>query len=1158
MSIIFPKPRRALESSVAPTLLASTCVAALLLGAPARAGQTITNQTVATVTNPAGQVTTSIVITGSTVTGAVTNAGTIAPGKAGINATTVALAINNSSVGGGVNNSGTIAVTGAQRAFAVLIDSSISGGLVNSGTIDASAGHTAVGINANTIIGDVANSGTINANGNGVAFGLNLGTVSGAVSNNGTITASGGGANSAGAVGIQVIASTGAVANAGQITANAAQNGGALGISVASRAGALSNLGSITVSVVSGNGNSTGISLLALGSVANGIANSGTINVSVANNNARGIFVDAATVGGGISNSGTITATGNGAKGFVDGIVIAQNTTIAGGITNGGSINVTGVNFTRGIESDNSTINGGVGNAGSITVTGKTGLGIFILGSGAHPSSTVSGGVANSGTLTVSAAQQGTGIRVRNSAANGGVGNTGTINVTAGGGFAGGIIVANKSSVVGNIANAGMISATGAQLASGIAVVGRSTVNGAITNTGTIAVASSGGTIACILVNSSASGAIANSGAITANGAKNSIGIDLGSSSGNGAGIPATIGGGIANAGSIAVSDGVIARGISLVAGSTVSGGIANSGKITASSSGGVAIGISLGLTVVGVGGGFATATVSGGVTNSGTITATGGKSGIGIVVHGNTPVSGGITNTGTITGSTAAISLAGETGVANTVTQAGGMLAGSIIGSGNAKSDVFNVTGGTIVLQPTQSISGFGTYNQSGGTLAFNVTQNTGPGTYPTLSAGTINLRGGTFELVPATSSLTALATQHTTVFKNAIVADPPLTGSFANVASANFFFNASLSPDATTANALDATLTLSQTALAASAQDLTQDARLGLDAPRVLTEAIQDRLVANGGALGEWAPTPPSAAAVSKGPVSQPSFSFGNANLWARGADQFGSATASPSSAGVGYDINRAAPLIAGIDWRFDNDLVAGVAATYVATSAKFKDGSSTNVSSYQGAAYAGWAGGPWYALASVVASFNDFGTSRLLTPFGLPGDATSSPSGQSYQGHAEAGYHWLLPAAGVSVSVTPYAALDYVNAYLSGFSETGGFGALSVNAADSNSFQTTLGVRLTSRIATASGTLAPELRLGWSHEFLDASQQIIAALVGVPGSTFTSTGIAFGRDAALIGAGFSLELSPDAKVFVDYDGRLASRVQEHSVSGGLKVRF
>jgi outer membrane autotransporter protein len=678
------------------------------------------------------------------------------------------------------------------------------------------------------------------------------------------------------------------------------------------------------------------------------------------------------------------------------------------------------------------------------------------------------------------------------------------------------------------------------------------TVSGKVQNSGKISV-TSGTTDQGIIVASSASvsGAVANSGAITVSAAENAGGIVIGATSAA-AVFPGTVSGGIANSGSIAVSADAHATGISVNGGSTIAGGIANSGRITASSPG-VAIGIGLG--VLGGGAAGATATITGGVTNSGTITATGGKSGIGIAVNGNTPVSGGITNTGTITGHTAAISLAGETGVANTVTQSAGALIGSVIGSGNTKGDVLNVTGGRIVLSGGQSIFGFGTYNQSGGTLVFNVTQSTAPGTYPTLSAGSINLKGGTFELVPATSSIAALAAQHTTVFKNIIAADPPLSGSFASVTSGNAFFTASLSPDASTANALDASLTLSAMALAASAQDLTQDGRLGLDAPRVLTQAVQDRLVANGGALGEWLPGAASGV-VSKGPAG---FSFGNTNLWARGADQFGSATPQATSASVGYDINRAAPFIVGVDWRLDNNIVAGVAATYAATSAKFKDGSITNVNSYRGAAYAGWAGGPWYALGSAVVSINEFGTSRVLTPFGLPGAATSSSSGQSYQGHAEAGYHFGLPAAGVNLSVTPYAALDYVNAQVEGFSENGGFGAVSVNSTDSNSFQTTLGVRLTSRIAIANaGTLIPELRLGWSHEFLDASQEITAALVGVPGSTFTSTGIAFGRDAALIGAGFSLELSPDAKVFVDYDGRLASRVQEHSVSGGLRVRF
>ena len=34
--------------------------------------------------------------------------------------------------------------------------------------------------------------------------------------------------------------------------------------------------------------------------------------------------------------------------------------------------------------------------------------------------------------------------------------------------------------------------------------------------------------------------------------------------------------------------------------------------------------------------------------------------------------------------------------------------------------------------------------------------------------------------------------------------------------------------------------------------------------------------------------------------------------------------------------------------------------------------------------------------------------------------------------------------------------------------------------------------------------------------------------------------------------------MELSPDAKVFVDYDGKLSQRLQEHSISGGLRLKF
>ena len=118
--------------SRAPALLATTSVAALLLGAPVQAGQMF-NTPQMTVANPAGNVTTSIVITGTTVMGAVTNGGTITPGKAVAAIDVAALAIINSSVGGGVSNAGAIAAISADGgAQGIIIDAAtVTGGVAS-------------------------------------------------------------------------------------------------------------------------------------------------------------------------------------------------------------------------------------------------------------------------------------------------------------------------------------------------------------------------------------------------------------------------------------------------------------------------------------------------------------------------------------------------------------------------------------------------------------------------------------------------------------------------------------------------------------------------------------------------------------------------------------------------------------------------------------------------------------------------------------------------------------------------------------------------------------------------------------------------------------------------------------------------------------------
>jgi outer membrane autotransporter protein len=921
-----------------------------------------------------------------------------------------------------------------------------------------------------------------------------------------------------------------------------------------------------------------------------------------------------------VTNGSNITGTIR-SDGVVETGITFTGSTLSGSIVNTGIVQ--GGIGVSGLVTGNGTAAGGVVNSGIVTPAHsfspvailQPGVPIFAASTFASPNAfstnirvvaapSFTGNITNSGFLV-----DGNGIFADGGPIAGSITNSGQIFNTSG------------SLAFGSLDNfiAGTpISGTSPAIESVGIRVGSGPLAGGITNSGDIHIGSGSGSGSGNVFNILTGTTVGNFADLGVNGAVGigvigSIGTNLGLNLGDLTGVntPARqiITGDIVNSGTIEVTalHQPVALGIDVAATGLFAGNVRNSGSITATGlgftgvpgtqavtqaqlnqaiadnggvvdpvianllafGGGRAVGIQIGSTGLNEGqaGAF-----RGTVVNSGVITAIGAGtieggipvSGIGIAT--NVPILGGITNTGTITGSTASIDLTQEVGGSTVINQAGGALFGDVKLSANA--DVLDFSGGLIVnavtvpsgnhdlvlitgqgatFAPTASTSGVSAFTVSpNARLTLQVT----PTQAPMIAANAITLNG-TLTVAPQGNPF-AFAAAHS-AFRDVFVSGTPIQGAFATVNSTISLFGVTLTPDATTANALDINFALSAAGLAASAQDLTQGVALGLDAPRVLSGAVEDRLIANGGVLGEG---PGSAGAGQKGLAG---FSFGNANVWARGADQFGSATAPASGAGVGYDINRAAPFIAGIDWRLDNDIVAGVAATYVSTFAKFKDGSSTAVNSYQGAAYAGWADGPWYALGSAVVSFNDFSSSRLLTPFGIPGDATSSPSGQSYQGHAEAGYHWVLPAAGVTMSVTPYAALDYVNAHISGFSENGGFGALSVNATDANSFQTTLGMRFTSRIALAGyGTLIPEIRLGWNHEFLDASQSLSAALIGVPGSNFSATGIALGRNTALIGAGFSMELSPDAKVFVDYDGKLGSRLQEHSISGGLRLRF
>jgi uncharacterized protein with beta-barrel porin domain len=280
-------------------------------------------------------------IQNSTVSGNVTNAagGAInATGFFGSPTDTGIVISNDASVSGSVSNAGTITASLA----GINVFAPVFGGIANSGTISAFAG---IGVDASTFSGGISNSGTITTVGDAIVVGQ-VSTFSGGIANTGTI--------SSGAEGIFVISDTtfsGGISNSGTISV---VNDGIFVVGVSTYSGGIVNTGTINSRdfgvLVGGGGH--------VSSFSGGIANSGTISA-----NSNGISVGFLTsFSGGISNSGAISA------GSANGIAVSGVSTFAGNISNSGTITAdTGIRIG---DSVTFTAGSAIVNSGTIISTG--------------------------------------------------------------------------------------------------------------------------------------------------------------------------------------------------------------------------------------------------------------------------------------------------------------------------------------------------------------------------------------------------------------------------------------------------------------------------------------------------------------------------------------------------------------------------------------------------------------------------------------------------------------------------------------------------------------------------------------------------------------------------------------------------------------------
>ena len=148
-------------------------------------------------------------------------------------------------------------------------------------------------------------------------------------------------------------------------------------------------------------------------------------------------------------------------------------------------------------------------------------------------------------------------------------------------------------------------------------------------------------------------------------------------------------------------------------------------------------------------------------------------------------------------------------------------------------------------------------------------------------------------------------------------------------------------------------------------------------------------------------------------------------------------------------------------------------------------------------------------------------------------VSGSLSGSPKADILNLYGEVGYRFGYQ----SYSLTPYASINYTDAKLKAFSETG-VAVADLNVAESKQDRTTAQLGL--KIDGAIGKVIPELNLGWLHQFGSKTAAVNAAFAMEPGSNFTVLSSRERADTAFVDLGLSAVLGKNVVGKVGYQGR------------------
>lgn len=263
-------------------------------------------------------------------------------------------------------------------------------------------------------------------------------------------------------------------------------------------------------------------------------------------------------------------------------------------------------------------------------------------------------------------------------------------------------------------------------------------------------------------------------------------------------------------------------------------------------------------------------------------------------------------------------------------------------------------------------------------------------------------------------------------------------------------------------------------------------------------------------------------------------------------------------PTAEEAGFDFLTGG-VTGGLDYRFGDTLIGGVAMGYTTSDNDFDGGAGNlDIDTITLSIY-----GSYYPLpelyVDVIASISikDQELTRNIVYPSVNRTARGDTDAQEYAVSVGGGYDFVYQGW----TFGPYGRLDYVNTEIDGFTESGALGLnLTFGDQDITSLSTLLGAQVTRAISTDFGVLIPEAHADWQHEFEDDSRFITVQYAADPNANrFSVITDSPDRDFANVGASLAVVLPGGWMGFVAYETVLGLRnISNHIFTLGGRLEF